>query len=72
MCLNNSSNQASKVNNTALNNLISELKHLDSNATMFDELINALLVILDTHKIEPKQNAINCADCDRKQISDRI
>ncbi len=72
MCLNKSSNQASKMNNTALNNLISELKHLDPNATVFDELINALLAILYTHKIEQKQNAINCAYCDRKQLSDCV
>ena len=27
------------MNNTALNNLISELKHLDPNATVFDQLL---------------------------------
>lgn len=56
------------MSNTALNDLIAELRQLDRDAPVFDELINAMLAILDTHKIKPATNAPKCSICERGQI----
>ena len=48
-----------------LNDLIAELRELDRDAPVFDDLINAMLAILDIHKIKPKRTAPNCEICER-------
>ena len=56
------------MSNTALNDLIAELRQIDRDAPIFDELVNAMLAILDTHKIKPATNAPKCLICERGQI----
>jgi len=51
--------------NNRLNDLIAELRELDRDAPVFDDLINAMLAILDIHKIKPKRTAPNCDICER-------
>ena len=56
----------------ALNNLIAELRELDRDAPVFDELINAMLAILDIHKIKAKTTATKCAICDRAKVDECV
>ena len=51
--------------NNRLNDLIAELRELDRDAPVFDDLINAMLAILDIHKIKPKRTATNCDICEQ-------
>lgn len=55
-----------------LNDLIAELRELDRDAPVFDDLINAMLAILDIHKIKPKRTASKCAICDRGKIDECV
>ena len=56
----------------SLNNLIAELRELDRDAPVFDELINAMLAILDIHKIKPIRTASNCGICDRAKLDECV
>lgn len=56
------------MSNTALNDLIAELRELDRDAPIFNQIINAMLAILDTHKIKPAAHAPKCLICERGQI----
>lgn len=55
-----------------LNDLIAELRELDRDAPVFDDLINAMLAILDIHKIKPKRTASNCDICDLGKIDECV
>lgn len=53
------------MSNTALNDLIVELRQLDRAAPVFDQMIDAMLAILDAHQIKPATRAPKCSICDR-------
>ena len=58
--------------NNQLNDLIAELRELDRDAPVFDDLINAMLAILDIHKIKPKRTAPNCEMCNQIKIDECV
>ena len=55
-----------------LNDLIAELRELDRDAPVFDDLINAMLAILDIHKIKPKRTANKCDICDLGKVDECV
>ena len=58
--------------NNQLNDLIAELRELDRDAPVFDDLINSMLAILDIHKIKPKRTAPNCEMCNQIKIDECV
>ena len=60
------------MSNTALNDLIAELRQLDRAAPVFDEMIDAMLAILDAHQIKPSFNAPKCSICDRAKLDECV
>ena len=60
------------MSNTALNDLIAELRQLDRTAPVFNEMINAMLAILDAHQIKPATRAPKCSICNRAQFDECV
>lgn len=56
----------------ALNDLIAELRQLDRDAPILDELLNVMLAILEINKTKPKVIASKCAICDRAKVDDCV
>ena len=60
------------MSNTALNDLIAELRQIDRTALVFDQMINAMLGILDAHQIKPATRSPKCLICDRAKLDECV